>query len=249
MGETCKAKEIAVVLNSGGVDSTTAVGLAVDLYGKENVITVSAYYGQKHDIELKCATNVAKYYGVKHMEIDLSKIFAYSNCSLLANSTEEIRHKSYADQIAEDGEGMVKTYVPFRNGLLLSSVAAIAMSLVEDKPDTIATIYLGAHADDAAGEAYADCSPEFTDTMKRAIEIGTYSKVSVRAPFVNMTKADIVGLGLKLKVPYELTHSCYEGERPCCGTCGTCIDRINAFKINGAVDPVPYKININWEEK
>lgn len=249
MGETCKAKEIAVVLNSGGVDSTTAVGLAVDLYGKENVITVSAYYGQKHDIELKCATNVAKYYGVKHMEIDLSKIFAYSNCSLLANSTEEIRHKSYADQIAEDGEGMVRTYVPFRNGLLLSSVAAIAMSLVEDKPDTIANIYLGAHADDAAGEAYADCSPEFTDTMKRAIEIGTYSKVSVRAPFVNMTKADIVGLGLKLKVPYELTHSCYEGERPCCGTCGTCIDRINAFKLNGAVDPVPYKININWEEK
>lgn len=249
MGETCKAKEIAVVLNSGGVDSTTAVGLAVDLYGKENVITVSAYYGQKHDIELKCATNVAKYYGVKHMEIDLSKIFAYSNCSLLANSTEEIKHKSYADQIAEDGEGMVRTYVPFRNGLLLSSVAAIAMSLVEDKPDTIANIYLGAHADDAAGEAYADCSPEFTDTMKRAIEIGTYSKVSVRAPFVNMTKADIVGLGLKLKVPYELTHSCYEGERPCCGTCGTCIDRINAFKANGAVDPVPYKININWEEK
>ena len=156
MCETCKAKEIAVVLNSGGVDSTTAVGLAVDLYGKENVITVSAYYGQKHSIELECATNVAKYYGVKHMEIDLSKIFAYSNCPLLSNSTEEIRHESYVDQIAKDGEGMVRTYVPFRNGLLLSSVAAIAMSLVEDKPDTVASIYLGAHADDAAGEAYAD---------------------------------------------------------------------------------------------
>lgn len=242
-------KEIAVVLNSGGVDSTTAVGLAVDLYGKENVITVSAYYGQKHNVELECATNVAKYYDVKHMEIDLSKIFAYSNCPLLSNSTEEIRHESYADQIAEDGEGMVRTYVPFRNGLLLSSVAAIAMSLVEDKPDTTANIYLGAHADDAAGEAYADCSPVFTDTMNSAIKIGTYNKVSVKAPFVNMTKAQIVGLGLKLGVPYELTHSCYEGERPCCGTCGTCIDRINAFKANGAKDPVPYKININWEEK
>lgn len=249
MSGTCKGKEIAVVLNSGGVDSTTAVGFAVNHYGKENVITVSAYYGQKHDIELKCATDVAKYYGVKHMEIDLSKIFAYSNCSLLANSTEEIRHKSYADQIAEDGEGMVRTYVPFRNGLLLSSVAAIAMSLVEDKPDTTATIFLGAHADDAAGEAYADCSPEFTETMNRAIQIGTYNKVGVFAPFVNMTKKDIVQLGLTLKVPYELTHSCYEGERPSCGTCGTCIDRINAFKANGAVDPVPYKININWEEK
>ena len=242
-------KEIAVVLNSGGVDSTTAVGLAVHEYGKENVITVSAYYGQKHSVELECATNVAKYYGVKHMEIDLSKIFAYSNCPLLANSTEEIRHESYADQIAEDGEGMVRTYVPFRNGLLLSSVAAIAMSLVEDKPDTTATIFLGANADDAAGEAYADCSPEFTQTMNDAIIIGTYHKVSVKAPFVNMTKAQIVGLGLKLGVPYELTHSCYEGERPCCGTCGTCIDRINAFKANGAVDPVPYKIKIDWEEK
>ena len=242
-------KEIAVVLNSGGVDSTTAVGFAVNHYGKENVITVSAYYGQKHSVELECAANVAKYYDVKHMEIDLSKIFAYSNCPLLANSTEEIRHESYADQIAEDGEGMVRTYVPFRNGLLLSSVAAIAMSLVEDKPDTTATIFLGAHADDAAGEAYADCSPEFTETMNRAIQIGTYNKVGVFAPFVKMTKAQIVSLGLALNVPYELTHSCYEGERPCCGTCGTCIDRINAFKANGAVDPVPYKIKIDWEEK
>ncbi len=243
------SKEIAVVLNSGGVDSTTAVGFAVNHYGKENVVTVSAYYGQKHSIELECATNVAKYYDVKHMEIDLSKIFSYSNCPLLANSTEEIRHESYADQIAEDGEGMVRTYVPFRNGLLLSSVAAIAMSLVEDKPDTTATIFLGAHADDAAGEAYADCSPEFTETMNHAISIGTYNKVNVFAPFVKMTKAQIVSLGLALKVPYELTHSCYEGERPCCGTCGTCIDRINAFKANGAVDPVPYKIKIDWEEK
>lgn len=246
---TCKGKEIAVVLNSGGVDSTTAVGFAVNHYGKENVITVSAYYGQKHSIELECAKKIAEYYDVKHMEIDLSKIFSYSNCSLLANSTEEIRHKSYADQIAEDGEGMVRTYVPFRNGLLLSSVAAIAMSLVENKPDTTATIFLGAHADDAAGEAYADCSPEFAETMNRAIKIGTYNKVNVFAPFVKMTKAQIVSLGLALKVPYELTHSCYEGERPCCGTCGTCIDRINAFKANGAIDPVPYKININWEEK
>ena len=249
MCETCKAKELAVVLNSGGVDSTTAVGLVVDLYGKENVITVSAYYGQKHVTELSCADKVARYYGVEHMEIDLSETFKYSNCSLLMDSTEEIKHESYAEQIAKNGEGMVSTYVPFRNGLLLSTVASIAMSLIEDKPDTTATIYLGAHADDAAGEAYADCSPQFVEAMDTAIKIGTYNKVSVEAPFVNMTKADIVALGLKYKVPYELTHSCYEGERPCCGTCGTCIDRINAFKANGAVDPVPYKIKIDWEEK
>ena len=223
-------RELAVVLSSGGVDSTTAVGMAVDLYGAENVVTVSVFYGQKHMIELECASNIAKHYGVEHIELNLSKIMEYS----------------YAEQIEKDGEGMVRTYVPFRNGLLLSSVAAIAMSLLEDGKHDKAFIYLGAHADDAAGEAYADCSVEFTEAMNKAIQIGTYNKVSVRAPFVNMTKKDIVHLGLKYEVPYELTHSCYEGERPCCGTCGTCIDRINAFKANGAKDPVPYKIDIDW---
>ena len=106
MCETCKAKELAVVLNSGGVASTTAVGLAVDLYGKENVITVSAYYGQKHVTELSSADKVARYYGVEHMEVDLSQVFKYSNCSLLMDSTEEIKHESYAEQIAKDGEGI-----------------------------------------------------------------------------------------------------------------------------------------------
>ena len=239
-------KVLAVVLNSGGVDSTTAVGLAVDKYGSENVVTVSVFYGQKHNIELQCAKDIAEHYKVKHIELDLSPIMQYSNCPLLSKSTEEIKHKSYAEQIEEDGEGMVRTYVPFRNGLFLSSVASIAMSLLEDGKHNKAVIYLGAHADDAAGEAYADCSKSFTDAMYTAIKIGTYGKVEVEAPFVKMHKADIVGLGLKLNVPYELTHSCYEGERPCCGTCGTCIDRINAFKLNKAKDPVPYKIDIDW---
>ena len=249
MSGMCKGKEIAVVLSSGGLDSSTLVGMVVDLYGAENVTTISAYYGQKHVTELSCADKIARYYGVEHMEMDLSETFKYSNCSLLMDSTEEIKHESYAEQIAKNGEGMVSTYVPFRNGLLLSTVASIAMSLLEGGKHDRAFIYLGAHADDAAGEAYADCSPQFVEAMDTAIKIGTYNKVGVRAPFVNMSKADIVHLGLKYKVPYELTHSCYEGERPCCGTCGTCIDRINAFKANGAVDPVPYKIKIDWEVK
>ena len=115
----------ALVLNSGGVDSTTCVAIAIDELGKENVATVSAFYGQKHSKELEAADKVAKYYGVKHYVIDLSKtgIMDESECPLLAGRKEEIRHESYADQIAHDGEGMVRTYVPFRNGLLLSSVA------------------------------------------------------------------------------------------------------------------------------
>ena len=227
----------ALVLSSGGVDSTTCVGIAVDKLGKENVSTVSVFYGQKHAKELECANKVAKFYEVKHYELDLSNIMKYSNCPLLKGSTEKIKHESYAEQIKENGEGMVSTYVPFRNGLMLSSVATLAMSIY---PNEEVEIYLGAHADDSAGRAYADCSQEFTDAMKEAIYIGTYEKVTVKAPLVNMTKADVVKTGLELKVPYELTWSCYEGGEKQCGTCGTCIDRKNAFKQNGVKDPVEY---------
>lgn len=230
----------AVVLNSGGVDSTTCVGLAVEKYGKDNVSTLSVFYGQKHDKELECAKKIAAHYEVAHYEVDLSAVMQFSNCPLLSQSTEAIRHESYAEQIAKDGEGMVRTYVPFRNGLLLSSVTALAVSLY---PDDEVEVYYGAHADDAAGRAYADCSPEFADAMNRAINIGTYEKVTLAAPLINMNKGEVVKTGLAIDVPYELTWSCYEGGEKACGTCGTCIDRINAFKVNGVEDPIDYVDN------
>jgi len=224
----------ALVLSSGGVDSTTCLSIAIDELGIENVSTVSVFYGQKHSKELECAKKIAEYYGVKHYELDLSAIFKYSNCPLLSQSTEEIVHESYAEQIAKDGEGMVRTYVPFRNGLMLSAVASLAVSIY---PDDIVDIYLGAHADDAAGRAYADCSEEFTNAIGKAISIGTYEKVNLRAPLVNLSKAEVVREGLELGTPYELTWSCYEGGEKPCGTCGTCIDRAIAFKLNGIEDP------------
>ena len=216
------------------MDSTTCVGLAVSLYGAENVITASLYYGQKHSKELECARKIAEYYKVPHIEKDISTVMEYSNCPLLAKSTEEIKHQSYAEQIAENGEGRVSTYVPYRNGLLLSIAAAIADSMF---PGQLVNIYYGAHADDAAGRAYADCSPEFVQAIDKAINIGTYGKVHVIAPLINSNKASVVKLGLSLKVPYELTWSCYEGGEKPCGKCGTCIDRANAFKANGIEDP------------
>lgn len=230
----------AVVLNSGGVDSTTCVGLAVEKYGKDNVSTLSVFYGQKHNKELECAKKIAAHYEVAHYEVDLSAVMQFSNCPLLSQSTEAIRHESYAEQIAKDGEGMVRTYVPFRNGLLLSSVTALAVSLY---PDDEVEVYYGAHADDAAGRAYADCSPEFADAMNKAINIGTYEKVTLAAPLINMNKGEVVKTGLAIGVPYHLTTSCYEGREKACGTCGTCIDRINAFKVNGVEDPIEYENN------
>lgn len=228
----------ALVLNSGGVDSTTCVGLAVKELGAENVITASLYYGQKHDKELECAKKVADYYGVRHIEEDISNIMKYAGdvCTLV-KSGGEIEHASYADQIAEHGEGRVATYVPFRNGLLLSIATAYADSLF---PGEEVDVYYGAHADDAAGEAYADCSPAFADAMDEAINIGTYGKIHVKRPLINMNKAGVVKTGLELGVPYELTWSCYEGGEKACGTCGTCIDRIAAFRANGVEDPIEY---------
>ena len=231
----------ALVLSSGGVDSTTALGMAIVKYGKENVIALSISYGQKHDKEIQAASAVAKYYGVEQLFLDLSLIFSYSNCSLLKQSTEEIPEESYSEQIkATGGNKPVSTYVPFRNGLFLSSAASIALS------KGCGVIYYGAHADDAAGcaypdcspvFAYPDCSPVFNNAMNEAIWEGSGRQLRIEAPFVNMNKADIVRIGLDLGVPYELTWSCYEGGEKPCGKCGTCIDRAAAFAANGVEDP------------
>lgn len=220
-----------LVLSSGGVDSTTCLALAVKEAGPENVFSLSIYYGQKHDKELEAARAVAAYYGVAHQELDLAVIFADSNCSLLKQSSEEIPKESYARQLSGT-EGTVSTYVPFRNGLFLSCAASVALSRGCEK------ILYGAHADDAAGAAYPDCSVQFVEAMNRAITEGTGNQLRLEAPFVSVTKAEVVRTGLALKVPYELTWSCYEGGKTPCCRCGTCIDRIEAFRANGVEDPL-----------
>lgn len=222
----------ALVLTSGGVDSTTALALAIDKYGKDHVLALSISYGQKHSKEIEAAKAVARHYGVEQLFLDLGLIFQYSNCSLLQQSTEDIPEESYVEQIEKTGgETPVSTYVPFRNGLFLSAAASIALSR------DCEVIYYGAHADDAAGFAYPDCSPVFNNAMNTAIYEGSGHQLRIEAPFVNKNKSDIVALGLQLNVPYELTWSCYEGGNKPCGKCGTCIDRAAAFAANGVTDP------------
>lgn len=221
----------ALVLFSGGVDSTTCLGMAIEKYGKENVIALSISYGQKHQKEIDASIKVANYYGVEHLYLDLAQIFQYSDCSLLSHSKENVPHESYASQLEKTDGSPVSTYVPFRNGLFLSSAASIALSKNCD------IIYYGAHSDDAAGNAYPDCSGVFNDAIGRAIYEGSGQKLKIEAPFVNWTKKDVVKEGLRLKVPYELTWSCYEGLNKPCGICGTCIDRAAAFAANGVSDP------------
>lgn len=225
-----------LVLSSGGLDSTVALALACDKYGAQNVVALSVFYGQKHDKEIKASNDVARYYGVEHIYLDLAKIFEYSDCALLKQNDTDIPEESYNEQLKKTNGKPVSTYVPFRNGLFLSSAASIAIS------KGCEIIYYGAHKDDAAGNAYPDCSKDFTESMAKAIYLGSGNSLKVEGPFVNMTKKDIVALGYKLNVPFNLTWSCYEGHDKACGRCGTCIDRKEAFRLNGLIDPIEYEV-------
>ncbi len=214
----------AIVLSSGGVDSTTCITWAINNYGHDNVALLSVFYGQRHSKELEAADRVAIYYGLvdRKYAFDLSKVFENSQCPLLAHSKEEVPEESYADQMAK-GTKRVSTYVPFRNGLMLSVAASFADSLW---PNEDIDIVYGAHADDVAVAAYADCSIQFVTAMSNAIAEGTYGKIKVVAPFVKNTKVEVVKYGLAHGTPYKYTWSCYEGHDKACGRCGTCLDRI-----------------------
>lgn len=216
-----------VVLLSGGVDSTTCLAMAT-ADGSE-AVAVSIFYGQRHDREMEAAKAVADYYNVPLRTLNLADAFEGSNCPLLAKSGGTIPHGTYDEQATAGGP--VSTYVPFRNGLMLSAAASMALSMGASE------VWYGAHADDAAGSAYPDCSEDFVNKMNAAIREGTAGQVRLVAPLVTMNKAGVVRMGLALKAPYELTWSCYEGGEEPCGKCATCIDRARAFEANGVDDP------------
>ena len=221
----------ALVLLSGGVDSATCLGLAVQKYGVEDVSALSVYYGQTHSKELDAAQKIADFYGVALKRLDLSVIFEDSDCSLLAESPNDIPLQSYAEQLSVTGGKPVSTYVPFRNGLFLSVAASIALS------HGCEVIYYGAHGDDSAGNAYPDCSEKFNSAMNEAIYTGSGCQLKIFAPFVNLNKSQVIKKGLELGVPYKYTWSCYSGGEKPCGVCATCRDRADAFKANKIEDP------------
>ena len=225
-----------LVLCSGGLDSTVLLHKAASEESHGNIVALNMYYGQKHAIEWESARWQTDRLGVQLINVDLSSVFKFNKdvSALLQGSKMEIVHKSYADQLADlGGSGTVTAYVPYRNGLFLSYAAAVALQMGCDK------IYYGAHADDAAGRAYPDCTEEFIVAQAEAIVQGTAGKVSMEAPWWMKNKAAIVAYGLELGMSheeFEHTWSCYEGGDKPCGTCGTCIDRKAAFEANGIMD-------------
>jgi len=234
----------ALVLFSGGLDSTVLLYKVIREVGKENVFALNMSYGQKHIKERTCARwtaihvwgDACKDY---YKEMDLSTIFTFNKdcCALLQGSKLGIKHESYDEQLKElRAEGKAPTvtaYVPFRNGLFLSTAASIAYQLGCE------SVYYGAHKDDAAGSAYPDCTLGFIEGISKAVREGTAGKVIVQAPWWNINKAGVVRQGLQQGMTheeFENTWSCYEGGDKPCGTCGTCIDRKEAFVKNGITD-------------
>jgi len=218
-----------LLLFSGGLDSSTL--LAKLIADKKRVHPVFMGYGQKHSrAEQAAALRVAGRYGVtgniSYIDLPVLK----DSGSALIDPTNEMPHRTYEELQMEIGPS--PTYVPFRNGIFLSYATALALM------NHIDEVSLAVHASDYSNWAYPDCSPEFIGPMSSAVYIGTYLKVRVTAPFLHMTKSEIVKLGTDLKVPYELTWSCYTGGIKPCRECPTCVERAHAFEENGLVDPL-----------
>jgi 7-cyano-7-deazaguanine synthase len=217
----------AVVVLSGGLDSTVCMALARELH--DELYAITFWYGQKHVTEAQAAGEVAGYYDAEHRFVQLDeKLFSGANSAL--TDDVEMPHMSYEE--LQESHGVSPTYVPFRNANLLSMATAYALTKDADE------VWAGMHAEDAHNWAYPDCTPEFLGAMANAIYVGTYHKVRLVTPLMNMTKTEVVRLGLETQAPLELTMSCYEGTRPACGKCPTCVGRREAFASLGISDPI-----------
>ena len=227
-------KKKAVVLSSGGLDSTTAMAIAKQ-DGFE-IYSLSFFYGQRHSFELDAAAKVAEAMGAsQHMviHIDLKKIGG----SALTDDMIDVP-KSMNEQ--EIGQEIPVTYVPARNTIFLSH--ALAWAEVLGASD----IFIGVNAIDYSG--YPDCRPEYIEAFERMANLATKAGVEgrittkIQTPLIHMTKAQIIKKGIGLGVDYTLTHSCYDPspEGLACGCCDSCILRKKGFEEAGIEDPTRY---------
>lgn len=229
-------KKKVVVAMSGGLDSTVLVATLIN--AGYSVLGVTFKYGSKHNPkELKAASNVIKFYRAKYSPeefsmysddpINLTSVFYGIDSPFFANNKKRIPTGEYSE------DNMHDTVVPARNVIFISILASIA------ERTSCEYIAIGVHANDS--EIYKDCRKEFIEAMRIAVEKGTDHSVKLLAPYVNLEKKSIVHDGKTLKVPFELTRSCYESGDEACGKCATCVDRLKAFYDNDMVDPVAYE--------
>jgi len=222
----------AVVLASGGLDSTISAAIAQRDGARVYLLTVS--YGQRHVIEVERARQVARALGAAGhlvLEVDLRQIGG----SALTTNQPVPKDRSQAER----REGIPATYVPARNTIFLSLALAYAEVL------EASLIYLGANVLDYSG--YPDCRPDYLRAFEQLARLGTRAGVmgkgiEIRAPLLQMTKAEIIRVGASLKVPFHLTHSCYDPavDGTACGRCDSCRIRREGFQAAGISDPIAY---------
>ncbi|MGH7229154.1 MAG: 7-cyano-7-deazaguanine synthase QueC [Nitrospiraceae bacterium] len=222
----------AVVLASGGLDSTITAAIAQRDGARVYLLTVS--YGQRHGIEVERARQVARALGAAGhlvLEVDLRQIGG----SALTTNQAVPKDRSQAER----REGIPATYVPARNTIFLSLALAYAEVL------EASVIYIGANVLDYSG--YPDCRPDYLRAFEQLARLGTRAGalgkgIEIRAPLLQMTKADIIRVGASLKVPFHLTHSCYDPavDGNACGRCDSCRIRREGFRAAGISDPIAY---------
>jgi 7-cyano-7-deazaguanine synthase len=222
----------AVVLLSGGLDSTTTLAIAHQ-QGFE-LHTLSFDYGQRHQREVEAANAVARYYKVAQQKTARIDLRIFGGSALTADIP--VPHGRAPEEMSHD---IPITYVPARNTVFLSF--ALAYAEVSGADD----IFLGINAIDYSG--YPDCRPEYLAAFERMANLATKAttqdgrKFHLHAPLMYMDKAEIIRTGTQLGVPYELTWSCYEGGELACGTCDSCLLRLNGFAEAGLQDPIGYR--------
>lgn len=230
-----KKAQRAVILLSGGVDSSTTLAIARE-EGYETY-ALSFRYGQRHDREILAAQNVAEYFGVKkHIVLDID-LKSFGGSAL----TDDIPVPKNRDA-HEMSDHIPVTYVPARNTIFLSF--ALAWAEVLKAHD----IFIGVNALDYSG--YPDCRPEYIETYEKMANLATKAGVEgeaikIHTPLINMTKAEIIKRGLGLGVDFSLTTTCYDPSSTgaACGECDACILRLKGFQENGIADPIAYQGN------
>ena len=226
----------AIVLSSGGLDSTTCLAIArADGFGP--IYSLSFDYGQRHRHELVAAVEIAKAMGAKEhrvMRIDLRQF----GKSALTDAIDVPKDRGAGEMASE---GIPITYVPARNTIFLSF--ALAWAEVLECSD----IFIGVNALDYSG--YPDCRPEFIETFERLANLATKAgvegrqRLKIHTPLISLSKAEIISRGLEFGVDYGLTSSCYDPS-PCgepCGACDSCLLRLKGFRENGLIDPLKYR--------
>ncbi|MYL25862.1 MULTISPECIES: 7-cyano-7-deazaguanine synthase QueC [Halomonadaceae] len=213
-----------VVIYSGGMDSYTLLHRA--LAEGWHVHALSFDYGQRHARELDCARAVTRELGIDHEVVDITSIQGLLAGSALTDS-EPVPEGHYEEAT------MKATVVPNRNMILLSLAIGHAVSRGAE------AVWYGAHGGDHA--IYPDCRPEFIEQMDRVARVANYEAVRVEAPFMHLTKGQILGEGLAMDLDYSRTWTCYNGRTRACGRCGACTERLEAFAAHGVTDPLPYE--------